>query len=81
MLFVYRNVVGPMAAAGHRVVRPDHLAFGRSDKPHDASLCTVSRHIERRRRAAVACPLRQAPECPGLTWRDWRWRLLSRPCC
>lgn len=46
-MFVYRNLVGPLAAAGHRVIVPDHLGFGRSDKPHDASLNTVSRHIER----------------------------------
>jgi pimeloyl-ACP methyl ester carboxylesterase len=45
--FVYRNFVGPLAAVGYRVIVPDHLGFGRSDKPHDASLCTVSRHVER----------------------------------
>lgn len=45
--FVYRNFVGPLTAAGHRVIVPDHLGFGRSDKPHDASLYTVSGHIER----------------------------------
>ena len=45
--FVYRAFVGPLAAAGYRVIVPDHLGFGRSDKPHDARLCTVSGHIER----------------------------------
>jgi len=45
--FVYRNFVGPLAAAGHRVIVPDHLGFGRSDKPADAGLCTVPLHIER----------------------------------
>jgi len=45
--FVYRNFVGPLTAAGYRVIVPDHLGFGRSDKPHDASLCTVQRHIDR----------------------------------
>ena len=45
--FVYRNFVGPLTAAGHRVIVPDHLGFGRSDKPHDARLCTIARHIER----------------------------------
>ena len=45
--FVYRNFVGPLTGAGHRVIVPDHLGFGRSEKPRAASLCTVSRHIER----------------------------------
>src|SRR5215471_6682426 len=40
--FVYRNFVGPLTAAGHRVIVPDHLGFGRSDKPHDARLCRGS---------------------------------------
>ena len=40
--FVYRNFVGPLAAAGHRVIVPDHLGFGRSEKPRAASLCTVA---------------------------------------
>jgi len=45
--FVYRNFVRPLTDAGHRVIVPDHLGFGRSDKPHDVSHCTVSRHIDR----------------------------------
>src|SRR5262245_64893651 len=45
--FIYRNFVGPLTNAGHRVIVPDHLGFGRSDKPHDAGLCTIARHIER----------------------------------
>ena len=45
--FVYRNFVGPLTNAGHRVIVPDHLGFGRSEKPRAASLCTVSRHIAR----------------------------------
>jgi haloalkane dehalogenase len=45
--FVYRNFVGPLAAAGHRVIVPDHLGFGRSDKPGEAERCHIMRHIER----------------------------------
>jgi haloalkane dehalogenase len=45
--FVYRNFIGPLAAAGHRVIVPDHLGFGRSDKPRDAANYTIERHIGR----------------------------------
>lgn len=33
--FLYRKLVAPVAAAGWRVVVPDHVGFGRSDKPVD----------------------------------------------
>ncbi len=31
--YLYRKMIGPLAAAGHRVVVPDLVGFGRSDKP------------------------------------------------
>lgn len=31
--YLYRHMVPPLAAAGHRVVAPDLVGFGRSDKP------------------------------------------------
>ena len=31
--FLYRKLVGPVAEAGWRAVAPDHIGFGRSDKP------------------------------------------------
>ncbi|WP_380873799.1 haloalkane dehalogenase [Sphingomonas sp. DBB INV C78] len=31
--FLYRKMIGPLVAAGYRVVAPDHIGFGRSDKP------------------------------------------------
>ncbi|AHE54656.1 haloalkane dehalogenase [Sphingomonas sanxanigenens] len=33
--FLYRKLIGPVAAAGWRAVAPDHVGFGRSDKPVD----------------------------------------------
>ncbi|MGI8726735.1 MAG: alpha/beta fold hydrolase, partial [Solirubrobacterales bacterium] len=33
--------------AGHRAIALDHLGFGRSDKPDDADLYTIDRHIDR----------------------------------
>ena len=31
--FLYRKMIPPLVAAGHRVVAPDYFGFGRSDKP------------------------------------------------
>ena len=31
--FLYRKLIGPIAAAGYRAVAPDMIGFGRSDKP------------------------------------------------
>lgn len=31
--YLYRKMIGPVAAAGHRVLAPDLIGFGRSDKP------------------------------------------------
>lgn len=31
--YLYRHVIAPLCAAGHRVVAPDLIGFGRSDKP------------------------------------------------
>ncbi len=34
--FVYRRLIRALAAAGHRVIAPDHLGFGLSDRPPGA---------------------------------------------
>ncbi len=44
--FLYRKVVPPLVAAGHRVVAPDLIGFGRSDKPADRAEHTYARHVE-----------------------------------
>lgn len=31
--YLYRTMIPPLAEAGHRVVAPDLVGFGRSDKP------------------------------------------------
>jgi haloalkane dehalogenase len=45
--YLYRNFVGPVTEAGYRVIVPDHLGFGRSDKPDDAGLYTIKQHVAR----------------------------------
>ena len=44
--FLHRKVVPPLAAAGLRVVAPDLVGFGRSDKPASAADHSYARHVE-----------------------------------
>ena len=44
--FLYRKVIPPLVAAGHRCVAPDLVGFGRSDKPADRSDYTYQRHVD-----------------------------------
>jgi haloalkane dehalogenase len=43
--YLYRNMIRPLVAAGHRVVVPDLVGFGRSDKPADTADYTYARHV------------------------------------
>ena len=44
--FLYRTMIGPLVAAGHRVVAPDLVGFGRSDKPAAREDYTYARHVD-----------------------------------
>jgi haloalkane dehalogenase len=44
--YLYRKVVPPLVAAGHRAVAPDIVGFGRSDKPAARDDYTYARHVE-----------------------------------
>ncbi len=44
--YLYRRVVPPLAAAGYRVVAPDLVGFGRSDKPAAPADHAYRRHVE-----------------------------------
>jgi haloalkane dehalogenase len=44
--FLYRKLIGPIAAAGHRVIAPDLIGFGRSDKPAAREDYTYQRHVD-----------------------------------
>lgn len=44
--YLYRSMIGPLVAAGHRVVAPDLVGFGRSDKPASRAEHTYARHVE-----------------------------------
>lgn len=43
--YLYRKMIPVFVAAGHRVVLPDLVGFGRSDKPADTSDYTYERHV------------------------------------
>lgn len=44
--YLYRFVIPGLVAPGHRVVAPDLIGFGRSDKPSDREDYTFARHVE-----------------------------------
>lgn len=42
--YLYRRMIPPFLAAGYRVVAPDFIGFGRSDKPEDEAFYTFDMH-------------------------------------
>lgn len=43
--YLYRRVIPGLLEAGHRVLAPDLIGFGRSDKPTDPAVYTYARHV------------------------------------
>jgi len=44
--YLYRTMIPALVDAGYRCIAPDHLGFGRSDKPTDANWYSIARHTE-----------------------------------
>lgn len=44
--YLYRYMIPKLVKAGYRCVAPDHMGFGRSDKPTDPHWYTIARHVE-----------------------------------
>ena len=44
--FLYRKMIGPVAAGGYRVLAPDLIGFGKSDKPTNKAAYTYAAHVE-----------------------------------
>lgn len=44
--YLYRTMIPALVAAGHRVIAPDLVGFGRSDKPADRAYYSYARHVE-----------------------------------
>ena len=45
--YIWRNFITVLSTMGYRCIVPDHLGFGRSDKPADASRYTFEKHARR----------------------------------
>ncbi|QJQ32552.1 haloalkane dehalogenase [Sphingomonas lacunae] len=43
--YLYRHMIGPVVAAGYRVVAPDLIGFGRSDKPAAKADYSYAKHV------------------------------------
>ena len=44
--YLYRHMLAPLVVGGHRVICPDLVGFGRSDKPTDLGWYSYDRHCE-----------------------------------
>ncbi len=64
--FLYRKFIAPLART-HRVIVPDHMGFGRSDKPLDPSLYRLARHIANLESLLLKLDVRNAT----LVMQDW----------
>lgn len=65
--FMYRNVIRVLAYSGMRVIAPDHIGYGRSDKFIDATAYTFARHIDWVRGLVTGLDLREVT----LVVQDW----------
>jgi len=65
--YLYRRFIPPLVAAGYRAIVPDHLGFGRSDKPTGRHLYDVPRHARRLDALLDSLDLRDAVLVP----HDW----------
>jgi haloalkane dehalogenase len=65
--YLYRKMIPVVAAAGHRVVAPDLVGFGRSDKPVRREDYTYQRHVDWMRGVLEALDLRRVT----LVCQDW----------
>lgn len=65
--YLYRHMIGPVGAAGYRVLAPDLIGFGRSDKPLDGKAYSYARHVAWMREWVEALDLRDIT----LACQDW----------
>lgn len=65
--YLYRKMIGPLVAAGHRVLAPDLIGFGKSDKPAERSDYTYQRHVDWIRAVLQQLDLRDIT----LVCQDW----------
>jgi haloalkane dehalogenase len=68
--YLYRSIIPPLVAAGYRCIAPDHLGFGRSDKPTDSP--PIDFRLARRRAVGIRArpALQTSPEGDGVAHAD-----------
>ena len=65
--YLWRNFVPPLVDGGFRTIVPDHLGFGRSDKPDNREFYRIPRHAERLEALLESLDLRRAT----IVSQDW----------
>ena len=82
--FSYRKMISKLVEEGYRAIAPDHIGFGRSDKPVARSQYSFAAHIEWMRQFVVnALSIIFNAECAGLGGfhNQWMLRVLVLPQC
>ena len=65
--YLYRNMISPLTEQGYRVIAPDLIGFGRSDKPTERGDYTFQRHLDWIRNILTQLSLSQVT----LVCQDW----------
>ena len=65
--YLYRKMIPLLVQAGHRVIAPDLIGFGRSDKPSSRSDYTYQRHVDWTRNVLTQLDLNHIT----LVCQDW----------
>lgn len=65
--YLYRKMVEPVVAAGYRVIAPDLVGFGKSDKPTKPGDYTYQRHLDWVRQVVIQLNLKNIT----LVCQDW----------
>ena len=68
--YLYRKMIPLFAAAGFRVLAPDLVGFGRSDKPSERSDYSYARHVQWMKDWLVAMG-RGARKAMRFRWHGW----------
>ena len=69
--YLYRKMIPPLVAGGCRVVVPDLIGFGRSDKPVERSAYTYEGHVAWMRQFLAATALERGAGPLHLFGQDW----------
>ena len=69
--YLYRKMIPHLTGAGHRVLVPDLIGFGRSDKPVERSAYTYAGHVEWMRSFLAATAAEQGGGPLHLFGQDW----------